>query len=148
MKGRAFRFHCRPTSLSIDLGYIPGNITYWPQETSKAWAAVKVCDTMPGDVNGSGGVPNLPDIIYLVNYVFDKSRVSPPCNGTDPGNCWTPAPLCGGEIDGTEPIDLQDIINLVNYVFDKDRPLTGCLGIDPGNCWTPVATKACCLPVR
>jgi hypothetical protein len=105
------------------------------------------CIAKPGDVDGTPPI-SLPDVIHLVNYVFDKDRPATSCLGSEPGNCWTPNPLCQGEVNGTPPIGLPDVIHLVNYVFDKDRPATSCLGSSPGNCWTPVATDICCQPVQ
>ena len=106
------------------------------------------CLAKPGDVNASGGAPNLQDVIYLVNFVFDKSRVSPPCNGTDPGNCWIFDPFCRGDVNGSGGTpNLQDVIYLVNFVFDKSRVSPPCNGTDPGNCWTPVSSGVCCLPL-
>ena|GEM_PF-6463748 len=105
------------------------------------------CAIVPGEVNGTPPIA-LPDVINLVNYVFDKDRLAAGCLGSDPGNCWTFAPLCRGDVNGSggSP-NLQDVIYLVNFVFDKDRPATSCLGSSPGNCWTPVASGVCCLPV-
>jgi|GEM_PF-2668479 len=99
----------------------------------------------PADVNGVPPV-SLPDVIHLVNFVFDKDRPATTCLGSAPGNCWTPNPLCRGDVNGSggNP-NLQDVIYLVNYVFDKDRLATGCLGSSPGNCWTVVRTGECCL---
>jgi len=37
---------------------------------------VIICMSKPGDANGSGGFPNLTDLIYLINYVF-KSGPAP-----------------------------------------------------------------------
>jgi hypothetical protein len=101
------------------------------------------CSDYAGDPDQDNNA-TLADVIYLVNYAFDKDRPATSCLGSDPGNCWTPAPLCQGEVNGTPPISLPDIIHLVNYVFDKDRQSTGCLGSDPGNCWTPVSSGTCC----
>ena len=42
-----------------------------------------------GDANGNGRI-DLPDVIWLINYVFNKDRL--PCLGSDPINCWLPAP--------------------------------------------------------
>jgi len=118
-------------------GYVPS----WKKIT----CSVSLCSGSSGDVNGSGGTPNLQDVIYLVNFVFDKSRLNPPCNGTDPGNCWTFAPLCRGDANGSGGTpNLQDVIYLVNFVFDKSRLSPPCNGADPGNCWTPVASDLCC----
>jgi hypothetical protein len=101
----------------------------------------------PGDANGVLPI-GLPDVIHLVNYVFDKDRPATSCLGSSPGNCWTPDPLCRGEVNGASPVSLPDAIHLVNYVFDKDRPATSCLGSSPGSCWTPVNTDICCVPVQ
>jgi len=101
---------------------------------------------LPGDVDANGSVA-LPDVIYLVNFVLDKSRLSPPCNGTDPNTCWPFTPLCRGDVNGSGGTpNLQDVIYLVNYVFDKSRLSPPCNGTDPGNCWTPIATGVCCFP--
>jgi hypothetical protein len=118
-------------------------ISIWPQQTSKAWDAVDVCDTMPGDANGTPPV-GLPDVVHLINYVFDKDRPGIGCYGIDPGNCWTPTPLCRGEVTGVEPVNLQDVIWLVNFVFDKDRPLLSCLGAGSIPCWLPIPNDVCC----
>jgi|GEM_PF-6322402 len=101
----------------------------------------------PGDVDSIAPI-SLPDVIQLVNYVFDKDRPATGCLGSDPGNCWNFAPPCRGEVNGNPPISLPDVIYLVNYVFDKDRPATGCLGSNPVNCWIPVPTGVCCVPVN
>jgi rubredoxin len=103
------------------------------------------CLTETGEVNSLAPI-SLPDVIHLVNYVFDKDRPATGCLSTSPGNCWSFIPSCRGEVNGIPPISLPDVIHLVNYVFDKDRPATACLGTDPGNCWTPVPTGVCCLP--
>jgi len=104
------------------------------------------CLAIPGDVDGTPPV-SLPDVIYLVNYVFDKDRPATGCLGSDPGNCWTPRPLCRGEVNGTPPVSLPDVIHLVNYVFDKGRVSPPCKGTDAENCWIPVPSDVCCLPL-
>jgi hypothetical protein len=105
------------------------------------------CTAKPGEVNGNPPISTA-DIVYLVNYVFDKSRPLTGCLNTDPINCWLPSPLCRAEVNGNPPVSTADVVYLVNYVFDKSRPLTGCLNTDPVNCWTPVATGECCIPVQ
>jgi len=141
------------TSASYRLGYSvgqsvagEGNSASYNLGIGFWYGASPLCLAIPGDVNGAGGI-TLTDIIYLVNYYFDKDRPATSCVGSDPGNCWEPVPLCRGEINGIAGITLTDIIYLVNYYFDKDRPATACLGSSPGNCWTPVASGTCCLPV-
>jgi len=55
-----------------------------------------------GDANADGSV-TLPDIIYLVNYVFKGGPA--------------PAPLARGDVNASCNVNLADIIYLVNYVF-------------------------------
>ncbi len=76
-----------------------------------------VCTDKAGDANGSG-VVNLPDIIYLVNYVFKGGP--------------KPDPTCRGDANasGGNP-NLPDIIYLVNFVF-KGGP-------------APIKSGVCCL---
>ena len=124
---------------AFDLNYI----SIWPQQTSRAWEAVRVCKRIPGNANASGGI-SLTDVIYLANYVFDKSRVSPPCNGTDPGTCWPIDPNCQGEVNGDATVNIQDVIWLVNYVYDKGRVGPYCDAINAINCWLPIPTDVCC----
>jgi len=93
-----------------------------------------------GDINGSckGQIPcsaNLQDVIYLVNYIFDKSRSATGCTGTDPGNCWDPCPAQVADVNCSGGVNLSDVIYLVNYVFDKSRVSPPCNGSDPGTCW-------------
>jgi hypothetical protein len=100
------------------------------------------CVAIPGDLNASASI-TIGDIIHVVNYIFDKDRL--PCLGSDPGNCWTPAPFCRGDVNKSGTITIGDIVHLVNFIFDKDR--LPCLGSSPGNCWTPDPSPSCCLPV-
>ncbi len=76
------------------------------------------CGAKPGDANGSGGNPNLTDIIYLVNNVFKGGP--------------KPNPACRGDANGTggNP-NLTDIIYLVNFVFKGGA--------------APVKSGVCCL---
>jgi|GEM_PF-712898 len=118
--------------------------TFAQRAIDKYQTYLTACVAAPGDLNADN-VITLPDIIYLVNYVFDKDRVATGCLGASPGNCWSPAQLCRADVDGSGSILLNDIIFLVNYVFDKERPATSCLGSSPGNCWTPPLRGVCCL---
>ncbi len=79
--------------------------------------SIIVCTSKPGDANGSG-VPDLTDVIYLVNYIFKGSTA--------------PYPLCRGDANGSggNP-NLSDLIYLINYVF-KAGP-------------APVPSGRCCL---
>jgi len=65
-----------------------------------------------GDANADGNV-TLPDIIYLVNYVFKGGPA--------------PAPLARGDVNASCNVNLGDIVYLVNYVFKGGpAPLIGC----------------------
>ncbi len=85
----------------------------------------------PGDMDTSGTI-TLSDIVYLINYYFDKDGLG--CLGSDPGNCWTPNLPCKGDWNGSGDITLGDIIQAVNYYFNK-----------PGGPWDAVPSGACCL---
>ena len=96
-----------------------------------------------GDVNGSckgraSCKPTSADIVYLVNYIFDKDRPATGCVDPDPGTCWNLCPEQAANVNCISGITSADIVYLVNYIFDKDRPATGCVDPDPGSCWTPV----------
>lgn len=83
----------------------PNNSKYFPQWLSKCCKIVTT-DFLykPGDVNCSGGNPNLSDILYLVNYVF-KGGPAPCIGRLGDANC------SGGKAN------LSDIIYLVSYIF-------------------------------
>jgi hypothetical protein len=63
-------------------------------------------DGIRGDVDYSGGSPNVGDLAYLVSYLFDDP----------PG----PAPPCfeEGDVDGSGSINVGDLAYLVSYLFD------------------------------
>ena len=83
-------------------GWSPGSGTDLDYATIK-YAQFTCVDTA-GDANGSGGAPNLTDIIYLVNNVFKGGPA--------------PSPTCRGDANASGGIgNLTDIIYLVNYVF-------------------------------
>ena len=72
-----------------------------------------------GDIDKNGLI-TLVDIIWLVNYVFDKDRIATGCLGSDPGNCWTPTPhkgLADTNCDGI--ISLVDVTYLVNFYYNN-----------------------------
>ena len=100
---------------------------------------------MPGDVNNIPTITSA-DIVYLINYIFDKDRPGaiPPCIDPDPGTCWPIVPLCRGDMSGDGRLDAIDVVWMVHYVFDQDRPAMGCVDPDPGSCWLPIPTEVCC----
>lgn len=78
--------------------------------------ADQVCLAVSGDANASGDV-TLPDVTFMVNYVFKGGL--------------KPDPDCRGDANGNGLINLVDIIYLVNYIFKS--------GV------APVKTGVCCL---
>jgi len=77
----------------------------------------QLCTDRAGDANGSGGAPNLTDIISLVNHVFKGAL--------------KPSPACRGDANASGAINLSDIIYEVNFVF-KGGP-------------APIKSGVCCL---
>jgi hypothetical protein len=116
---------------AFDINYF----SIWPQQTSRAWTAVKVCSIIPGDLNNSNTITN-GDIIYLINYLFN--RPNPPCQS----GCWPINPLCRGDVSNVDGISIGDVIWLVNYVFNKNNP--PCVQPAPTNCWLPLPRDVCC----
>jgi len=68
----------------------------------------KSCAIITGDANGDGNGPALPDIIYLVSYIFKGGA--------------EPFPLCHGDVDENAKINLADIIYSVNFIFKGGPP--------------------------
>lgn len=56
-----------------------------------------------GDIDGSGGNPNVADLTYFVEYLFNQG--SPPLNPMD------------ADIDGSPGINIADLTYLVDYLF-------------------------------
>lgn len=75
------------------------------------------CCEFVGDLNHSGSIPDISDLLYLVDYMFD------------PGS---PAPICmaEGDIngDGSSVPDITDLIYFIDYMFvPGSNPLPDCL---------------------
>ncbi|MEA3296228.1 MAG: hypothetical protein U9R56_00005, partial [candidate division Zixibacteria bacterium] len=64
-----------------------------------------------GDADGSGDGPDVADLVYLVNYMFNDG---PP-----------PPVLEAVNIDGLGGVDIADLVYLVNYMFN-DGPSPDC----------------------
>ena len=87
---------------------------------SKVWTVnvSGLCAAKAGDANGTGGTPNLTDIVYLVNYVFKGGPA--------------PSPSCRGDANASGGNgNLTDVIYLVNYVFKGGL--------------APIKSNVCCL---
>ncbi len=71
--------------------------------------ACQFCCELVGDVNHEGGDPDIADLIYLVNYMFQDG----------------PPPICMDEVNidglGDPSPDIADLIYLVTYMF-QDGP--------------------------
>ena len=76
----------------------------------------QVCLAVSGDANAGGDV-TLPDVTFMVNYVFKGGP--------------KPDPDCRGDANGNGLINLADIIHLVNFIFKGGS--------------APVKTGVCCL---
>ena len=71
---------------------------------------VTTCCLLRADINHNGAGPDIGDLVYLVNYMFNAGPV-PPC---EEGGIYIEA-----DIDGnlTGP-DIADLVYLVNYMFN------------------------------
>lgn len=76
-----------------------------------------LCTSKAGDANGSGNAPNLSDIVYIINYLFEDGPI--------------PSPECRGDVNADGSITFPDIVYLINRVF-KEGP-------------APVKSGVCCL---
>ncbi|MCK4607736.1 MAG: hypothetical protein KAU35_10610 [candidate division Zixibacteria bacterium] len=65
------------------------------------WAS---CCEERGDINHSGGV-DIADLVYLVEYMFDRGP-APPCTEEADTN-----------VDGAPIIDISDLVGLIRYMF-------------------------------
>ncbi|MEA3297517.1 MAG: lectin like domain-containing protein [candidate division Zixibacteria bacterium] len=72
------------------------------------------CDSawICGDIDGNGSEPDIVDLIYLVNYMFQSGPLPPVMEATD--------------VDGSgSGPDIADLIYLVNYMF-QEGPAPNC----------------------
>jgi len=69
-------------------------------------------DGIRGDADGSGGGPNIADVIYLVQFIFFGG----------------PAPPCfeEGDVDGSGSINVADAVYLVQFIFFGGPPPAPC----------------------
>ncbi|MFH1686117.1 MAG: hypothetical protein ABIE70_01180 [bacterium] len=88
---------------------------YWPAMSS---VVAPGCCQIVGDVNHDGAGPDIADLVYLVNYMFNGGP-PPPC---DEGGLFVEADVNG---DGAGP-DIADLVYLVNYMFNGGPPPAGC----------------------
>jgi len=70
-----------------------------------------VSSVICGDVDNSSGIPNISDLIYLVNYMFQ--------DGPEPVSFWA------ANVDGEYGIDIADLVYFVNWMV-QDGPELNC----------------------
>jgi len=93
-----------------------GTPVYWRVDATDAAGNVSVSDFFTllyidficGDVDGSGGVPNVSDLTYLVAYLFQS--------GPEP-----PVPTAA-DVDGNNDINVSDLTYIVAYLFQGGPP--------------------------
>ncbi|TET93875.1 MAG: hypothetical protein E3J26_05575 [Candidatus Zixiibacteriota bacterium] len=69
-------------------------------------------DGMRGDVDNSGGGPNIADVVYLVKFIFF---------GGPPPPCFEE-----GDVDGSGSINIADAVHLVQFIFFGGPPPAPC----------------------
>jgi hypothetical protein len=79
------------------------------QEDSNNNGVGDACDYRCGDVDNSGGEPDISDIIYFVEYMFS--------DGPAPEN------ELSADCDGTPGLDISDLIYMVDFMFNSGPPL-------------------------
>ena len=115
-------FKDRSSELSVN-----GNISSFGEDGSgelyitghsngTVYKIVRLCLYLAGDANGSGGI-SLPDVVFLVNFIF---KAGP-----------QPNPTCTGDVNGNATVNLADVVHLVNFVYKSGS--------------APVKTGLCCL---
>jgi hypothetical protein len=108
-------------SLISTWAYIGANnlsnlLTFTDRAKSKADLLKVVCTHRVGDVTGDGKVL-LPDIVFLINYLFRSGAA--------------PNPFCRGDANFDSTIQLTDIVYIVNFIFRSGVP--------------PIPHDQCCL---
>ena len=73
----------------------------------------ETCCLLRGDVDHNGTGPDIADLVYMVNFMFNGGP-QPPCEEPLGSNYF---PECDVNGDGTGP-DIADLVYLVNYMFN------------------------------
>jgi hypothetical protein len=100
---------CDSSEIGVDtLVYIDTSAAYLQN------GSVTVLTALCGDINDSGNpIPDIIDLIYLVNYMFQE--------GPEPPNMWVTDVNC----DFTQIPNISDLIYMVTYMF-QGGPWCGC----------------------
>ncbi|MCK4460592.1 MAG: hypothetical protein KAW46_02250, partial [candidate division Zixibacteria bacterium] len=67
-------------------------------------------DWICGDIDNDGEGPNIGDLIYLVDYMFNDGPA--------------PMEMDAANVDGVNGIDVGDLVHLVDYMFNEGPPPT------------------------
>ena len=78
------------------------------------------CCDIRGDINHDGTGPDIADLVYLVNYMFNGGP-EPPCEDP-PGSGYFPE--C--DFNGDFALDIADLVYMVNYMFGGGPPPVPC----------------------
>ncbi|MFQ5453386.1 MAG: M14 family zinc carboxypeptidase [Candidatus Zixiibacteriota bacterium] len=79
------------------------------QEDSNSNGVGDVCDYICGDIDGNESEPDIADLVYLVDYMFDS--------GPEPPN------MSAANVDGIAGLDIADLVYLVDFSFHQGPPL-------------------------
>ena len=113
-------------TLCIDSCWFPPSGTWlWAPTGQPAWNGsicyeiIDNCCFIRGDVDHDGGEPNIADLVYLVNYMFNGGP-APECHVF---NEYYPETDVDGSSVGP---DIADLVYLVNYMFLEGPPPVPC----------------------
>ncbi len=96
-------------------GFDPSTTYFWQvvawddhgaSATGQEWTFTTACCRYGGDIDHSGGTPDISDLVHLVDYMFADGP-EPPC-------------LEEADVDGSggpSPVDISDLVYLVDYMF-------------------------------
>ena len=119
--GEADAITCKFLAEGLDVGVYDANITISsndPDAGDNPWIVpvqLMVSDEPPyvcGDVDNSGGLPNISDLTYLADYMFGGGDAPPIVNAAD--------------VDASGELDISDVTYLVDYLF-SGGPAPTCL---------------------
>jgi hypothetical protein len=100
----------RITDPGPDSSVVPG--AYTSHEDGAVGTSPVLEPFVCGDINGSGGRPDISDLTYLVEYLFLLG---------DP-----PVSMAGANVSGQGEVDISDLTTLVNYLFVTFGPRPSC----------------------
>jgi len=119
--GEADAITCKFLAEGLDVGVYDANIfisSNDPDAGDNPWIVpvqLTVSDEPPyvcGDVDNSGGLPNISDLTYLADYMFGGGDAPPIVNAAD--------------VDASGELDISDVTYLVDYLF-SGGPAPTCL---------------------